>query len=220
MRGRRPARNSVMMGSYLLTSCAIANLQNEKRRLEVGSRRQKKNPGPSAQPTKNTTSASGSGQCACDHELRRRRPIRPTARAKRAQPPPPVSPACAAAARHAQPSTPSWLRLPAVPAVPPDPAWPPPPPTPPPNPPAPPPPVRQSPPEQLPLGHGVPSGRGVYWQPPGAAHESSVHGFWSSQVSGVPRMQTPPWQVSIPLHGSPSEQGVPLGAPMHGLAEA
>jgi hypothetical protein len=35
---------------------------------------------------------------------------------------------------------------------------------------------------------------------------SAVQGFPSAQLSGVPGLQVPAWQVSAPLHALPSEQ--------------
>src|SRR5437870_461058 len=42
-----------------------------------------------------------------------------------------------------------------------------------------------------------------------ALHESIVHALLSLQLSGVPPVQTPAWQISVPLQTSPSGQGVP-----------
>src|SRR5262245_6818608 len=41
-------------------------------------------------------------------------------------------------------------------------------------------------------------------------HVSVVHGLASTQLGGVPGVQTPPWQVSAPLHTLPSLHEVPL----------
>ena len=52
------------------------------------------------------------------------------------------------------------------------------------------------------------------WQPELGSHESIVHGFESSQLSGDPPTHTPDWQVSAPLqrfasaHEAPFETGV------------
>jgi hypothetical protein len=43
-------------------------------------------------------------------------------------------------------------------------------------------------------------------QPWTESHVSSVHGSPSSQLSGVAGVQTPLWQVSVPLHTSLSVQ--------------
>jgi hypothetical protein len=43
------------------------------------------------------------------------------------------------------------------------------------------------------------------------SHPSVVHGFRSSQASGVPERQLPAWQLSMPLQGLPSEHEVPAG---------
>ena len=41
------------------------------------------------------------------------------------------------------------------------------------------------------------------------AHESTVQGLLSSQLTGVPLAQAPFWQVSPVVHMLPSLQGVP-----------
>ena len=48
-----------------------------------------------------------------------------------------------------------------------------------------------------------------HWQPWAVEHESSVHGFPSSQLVGVP-LQVPPAQVSPVVHALPSEQLPPF----------
>jgi uncharacterized membrane protein len=58
--------------------------------------------------------------------------------------------------------------------------------------------------------HDVPFTTGVCWQPSVALQVSMVHGFTSSQSSGVPLVQTPAWQVSMPLQTSPSVHDVPF----------
>src|SRR5947209_4738204 len=80
--------------------------------------------------------------------------------------------------------------------------------------------------------HAVPFATGVCWQPLSGLHASTVHGFASSQRSGVPAVQVPPWQVSAPLHTVASAHDVPFAtgglshAPplhtsaVHGLASA
>jgi hypothetical protein len=41
-------------------------------------------------------------------------------------------------------------------------------------------------------------------------HVSVVHGFESLQLSAVPAVQVPVWQVSAPLQALPSEHDVPF----------
>jgi hypothetical protein len=48
------------------------------------------------------------------------------------------------------------------------------------------------------------------WQPLAGAQESVVQGLESSQLSAVPAVQTPLWQVSRPLQALRSLQGVLL----------
>jgi hypothetical protein len=48
-------------------------------------------------------------------------------------------------------------------------------------------------------------------QPVPDLQESVVQRFPSSQLRGVPAVQTADWQVSVPLHTSPSLHDVPLG---------
>jgi hypothetical protein len=62
----------------------------------------------------------------------------------------------------------------------------------------------------LPSLHAVPFVTGVVRQPSAASHESVVHGLPSLQTSAVPAAQEPAWQVSAPLHASPSLQAVPF----------
>ena len=65
--------------------------------------------------------------------------------------------------------------------------------------------------QRLPSGQGVPSASATCEQvPPGAMQESVVHGLASSQLGGVPAVQSPFWQVSAPLQALPSEQEVPF----------
>jgi hypothetical protein len=73
------------------------------------------------------------------------------------------------------------------------------------------------------LVHGLPSaqspstaqesqpGIGAFSQPLIGAHVSVVQASASSQSSAVPEVQTPPWQVSLPLQTSPSAHAVPFG---------
>jgi hypothetical protein len=51
---------------------------------------------------------------------------------------------------------------------------------------------------------------GVFWQPLTGWHVSVVQPSPSSQLSGVPAVQMPAWQVSSPLQTSASAHGVPL----------
>jgi hypothetical protein len=46
-------------------------------------------------------------------------------------------------------------------------------------------------------------------QPVLESQPSTVQAFPSSQVGGVPGVQVPPWQVSVPLHTLPSPQPIP-----------
>jgi hypothetical protein len=50
----------------------------------------------------------------------------------------------------------------------------------------------------------VPGGAAVNTQPVAGLHASIVHGSLSLQLSGVPGLTTPFWQVSVPLHRLPS----------------
>jgi hypothetical protein len=59
--------------------------------------------------------------------------------------------------------------------------------------------------------HDVPFGNGLVVQPKTGSQPSVVHGLPSLQVSGVPGVQVPAWQVSLPLHRLPSVHDVPLG---------
>jgi hypothetical protein len=59
--------------------------------------------------------------------------------------------------------------------------------------------------------HGVPFGTGLCWQPAAGRQLSVVHGLLSSQSGAVPAAHEPAWQISSPLHASPSLQGVPFG---------
>jgi hypothetical protein len=58
--------------------------------------------------------------------------------------------------------------------------------------------------------HGMHPGRVVCVQPV-AVQASVVHALLSSQLSGVPGVHTPAWQVSRPLQAFPSEHDAPLG---------
>jgi hypothetical protein len=56
----------------------------------------------------------------------------------------------------------------------------------------------------------VPLTTGVFWQPLDGLQLSVVHTLPSVQLSGVPVVQAPFWQVSAPLQAVASAQEVPL----------
>jgi len=58
--------------------------------------------------------------------------------------------------------------------------------------------------------HGVPLVTGVFWQPRAGSQVSVVHTLLSLQLSGVPVVQVPVWQVSAPLQTLLSAHEVPL----------
>jgi hypothetical protein len=58
--------------------------------------------------------------------------------------------------------------------------------------------------------HNVPFRTAVAVQPKTALHPSVVHTLPSLQLSGVPAVQVPLWQLSAPLHTLPSRHGVPF----------
>src|SRR5262249_38487735 len=62
----------------------------------------------------------------------------------------------------------------------------------------------------VPSRHGVPLPTFACWQPLTASQESVVQALLSLQLSGVPAVQVPFWQLSAPLHTVPSRHGVPL----------
>src|SRR5438445_663694 len=62
----------------------------------------------------------------------------------------------------------------------------------------------------LPSLHEVPFASAVCWQPASWSQVSVVQGLLSLQLSGVPALQAPAWQVSAPLHTFPSPHGVPF----------
>jgi hypothetical protein len=62
----------------------------------------------------------------------------------------------------------------------------------------------------FPSEHAEPFGAFGWAQPVVGLHESAVQGFESRQLSGVPAVQTPPWQTSPPSHTLASAQEVPL----------
>src|SRR5262249_33839940 len=64
----------------------------------------------------------------------------------------------------------------------------------------------------LPSLHAVPFGTPVFEHPVVGPQASVVHGLLSLQLSAVPAVQTPPWQVSLPLHRLPSAHAVPLAS--------
>ena len=62
----------------------------------------------------------------------------------------------------------------------------------------------------LPSRQPVPFSTGVLLHPNMALQTSVVHTLLSSQLSGVPALHTPLWQVSLPSQTSPLPQDVPL----------
>src|SRR6266403_2191150 len=64
---------------------------------------------------------------------------------------------------------------------------------------------------QVSIVHGFPLGAAVCWQPATGSQVSVVHGFASVQLSAVPAVHTPAWQVSTPLQTFPSLHRVPFG---------
>jgi hypothetical protein len=58
--------------------------------------------------------------------------------------------------------------------------------------------------------HGVPLATGVFEQPKTGLQASVVQTLLSLQLSGVPAVQVPPWQVSAPLQTLLSRHAVPL----------
>jgi hypothetical protein len=74
-------------------------------------------------------------------------------------------------------------------------------------------------------GHAVPFATGVKVHPVAGLHASAVHALLSLQVSGVPEVHVPLWQVSSPLHTLPSVQDEPfatgvLAQPVAALQES
>ena len=59
--------------------------------------------------------------------------------------------------------------------------------------------------------HDVPLSTGVLSQPKTGSHVSVVQGLPSLQLSVVPAVHTPLWQVSPPLHTLPSAHDEPFG---------
>jgi hypothetical protein len=64
--------------------------------------------------------------------------------------------------------------------------------------------------QTLPSLHDAPFATGVCTQPVLGLHVSMVQTFESLQLSGVPAVQVPLWQVSVPLHTVLSAHAVPL----------
>jgi hypothetical protein len=64
--------------------------------------------------------------------------------------------------------------------------------------------------QTLPSEHEVPFVTFVFTQPVDGLHESVVQTFESLQLSGVPLVQVPLWQVSAPLQTLPSLHDAPL----------
>jgi hypothetical protein len=56
----------------------------------------------------------------------------------------------------------------------------------------------------------VPLSTGLFEHPKTVSHASVVHTFESLQLSAVPAVQVPPWQVSVPLQTLPSRHDVPF----------
>jgi hypothetical protein len=65
--------------------------------------------------------------------------------------------------------------------------------------------------QTVPSAHAVPFGTAVFWQPATALQLSVVQALPSLQLSGVPGVQAPLWQVSSPLQTSPSAHDEPFG---------
>jgi len=64
--------------------------------------------------------------------------------------------------------------------------------------------------QRLPSRHGVPFRTAVFVQPNTGSQVSVVHTLLSLQLSAVPAVQAPLWQVSLPLQTLPSLQEVPF----------
>ena len=65
--------------------------------------------------------------------------------------------------------------------------------------------------QTLASAHEVPFSAGTCSQPKTELQVSVVHGLPSLQLSAVPAVQNPDWQLSVPSHTSASAHGVPLG---------
>jgi len=66
--------------------------------------------------------------------------------------------------------------------------------------------------QTLPSAHEVPFDTLTDWQPAMGLQLSVVHGLPSLQLSGVPDVQVPFWQVSLPLHTVASAHDVLFGS--------
>src|SRR5205814_1702021 len=64
----------------------------------------------------------------------------------------------------------------------------------------------------FPALHEVPLGTAVCRQPATGSQVSAVQGLLSLQLRPPPAVHTPAWQVSTPLHASPSLHEVPFGS--------
>jgi hypothetical protein len=64
--------------------------------------------------------------------------------------------------------------------------------------------------QTLPSLHAVPFASGVFVHPVTGSQASVVHTFASLQVRGVPAVQVPLWQTSLPLQTVPSPHAVPF----------
>src|SRR5437870_2438104 len=64
----------------------------------------------------------------------------------------------------------------------------------------------------LPSLHEVPFASAACWHPASGSQVSALHGLLSLQSRAVPATHTPAWQVSTPLHASPSLHDVPFGS--------
>jgi hypothetical protein len=64
--------------------------------------------------------------------------------------------------------------------------------------------------QTVPSGHAVPLETFACAQPVAGTQLSVVHTLLSSQLSGVPALHAPPWQVSAPLQALPSLHAVPF----------
>jgi hypothetical protein len=65
--------------------------------------------------------------------------------------------------------------------------------------------------QTVPSLHDVPLITGVLVHPNTGSQPSAVQGFASVQLRAVPPVQVPDWQISLPLHTSPSAHAVPFG---------
>jgi hypothetical protein len=65
--------------------------------------------------------------------------------------------------------------------------------------------------QTLPSPHGTPFATAGCWQPATGSQLSVVQALLSLQLSDVPAVHAPAWQVSAPLHTLPSAHEVPFG---------